>query len=88
MEISKELMIYLFEIKGRIFRDLNLPGMDPAQRHAIFAAMIGTLAKLHNIDWNKIGLGDYGPKSDYCKRQVDYAANTCMIHTAILNGDF
>ena len=65
-------MTYISKIKGRIFRDSNLPGIDPGQRHAIFASMIGTLAKLHAIDWNKIGLGDYGPKSDYCKRQVYY----------------
>ncbi|RDD41034.1 Acyl-CoA dehydrogenase family member 11 [Trichoplax sp. H2] len=57
-------------VRGRIFRDPELPGMTPGQRQAIYAAMMGALAKLHSIDWSKIGLGDFGPTTNYSKRQV------------------
>jgi aminoglycoside phosphotransferase (APT) family kinase protein len=62
---------YLMEwVEGRIFRDPLLPKVEPAERTAIYRAMIETLAQLHAIDPNAIGLGDYGKPGNYFERQV------------------
>ncbi|XP_067857901.1 acyl-CoA dehydrogenase family member 11 [Heptranchias perlo] len=62
---------YVMEhVKGRIFRDLNLPDVGPAERAALHFAMIATLARLHSIDWKALGLQGYGKDHGYSKRQV------------------
>ena len=45
--------------------------MPPAERHALFVAMVTTLVQLHVIDWKDAGLYDFGGKGgDYAQRQV------------------
>jgi len=64
-------MFFLMEwVEGRIFRDPLLPGVEPAQRRAIYGAMIDTLAQLHAIDPMAIGLADFGKPGNYFERQV------------------
>jgi aminoglycoside phosphotransferase (APT) family kinase protein len=55
---------------GRSLWNGALPGLTPAQRRAIYAAMIDTLADLHLRDPAAIGLGDFGKPTDYCARQI------------------
>uniref|UniRef100_A0A8C4TYP4 Acyl-CoA dehydrogenase family member 11 n=1 Tax=Falco tinnunculus TaxID=100819 RepID=A0A8C4TYP4_FALTI len=55
---------------GRIFRDLSLPEVGPAERSALYIAMIETLALLHSFDLQSLGLQGYGKGPGYCKRQV------------------
>ncbi|XP_042366201.1 acyl-CoA dehydrogenase family member 11 isoform X2 [Plectropomus leopardus] len=62
---------YLMEhVKGRIFRDLRLPGVSPVERTALYVAAVETLAKLHSLDLPSLNLEGYGKGSGYCKRQV------------------
>uniref|UniRef100_A0A4W3H8X8 Acyl-CoA dehydrogenase family member 11 n=1 Tax=Callorhinchus milii TaxID=7868 RepID=A0A4W3H8X8_CALMI len=62
---------YVMEhVQGRIFRDMSLPGVRPAERAALYVAMIETLARLHSADWRALGLQGYGKDRGYCKRQV------------------
>ncbi|XP_068437547.1 acyl-CoA dehydrogenase family member 11 [Clinocottus analis] len=62
---------YLMEhVKGRIFRDLRLPGVSAAERAALYVAAVETLAKLHSLDLASLHLEGYGKGSGYCKRQV------------------
>ncbi|XP_067233278.1 acyl-CoA dehydrogenase family member 11 isoform X1 [Chanodichthys erythropterus] len=62
---------YIMEhVQGRIFRDLRLPGVSAAERTALYVAAVETLAKLHSLDVNTLGLLGYGKGSGYCKRQV------------------
>ncbi|XP_067342590.1 acyl-CoA dehydrogenase family member 11 isoform X2 [Channa argus] len=62
---------YLMEhVKGRIFRDLCLPAMRPAERTALYVAAVEVLAKLHSLDLASLNLEGYGRGSGYCKRQV------------------
>ena len=58
-------------VEGRILWDQTLPQYEPAERRAIFRSKIKTLADLHNTDYAKIGLGDYGKPGNYMGRQVD-----------------
>ena len=57
-------------VKGRIFWDPYLPGMEPDERAALYDASNATLAQLHNIDYAAIGLGDYGKPGNYFDRQI------------------
>uniref|UniRef100_A0A4W6D0P3 Acyl-CoA dehydrogenase family member 11 n=1 Tax=Lates calcarifer TaxID=8187 RepID=A0A4W6D0P3_LATCA len=62
---------YLMEhVKGRIFRDLRLPGVSPAERAALYVAAVEVLAKLHSLDLASLNLEGYGRGPGYCKRQV------------------
>ncbi|TMS16737.1 Acyl-CoA dehydrogenase family member 11 [Larimichthys crocea] len=62
---------YLMEhVKGRIFRDLRLPGVSAAERTALYVAAVEALAKLHSLDLASLSLEGYGKGSGYCKRQV------------------
>jgi len=58
-------------VEGRILWDQTLPQYQPEERRAIFRSKIKTLADLHNTDYAKIGLEDYGKPGNYMGRQVD-----------------
>lgn len=63
---------YVMEaVEGVVHWDGALPGLDPHARHRRYAAMIGTLARLHAIDPDSAGLSDYGKAGNYFARQVD-----------------
>jgi len=62
---------YVMEwVQGRIFRDPTLPGMASVERRAIYDAMNDTMARLHRVDYQAIGLGDYGKPGNYFERQI------------------
>ncbi len=58
------------KVEGRVFWDLKLPGLQPAERRAIYEAQTDTLAALHAFDPAAIGLSDYGKPGNYFARQV------------------
>src|SRR5580698_1554854 len=52
---------YVMDFKeGRIFRDARMPGLDRAERAALYDDLNATLARLHQVDWQAAGLADYG----------------------------
>ena len=55
---------------GRVFHDPSLPESTPEERSAVYASMIETLAALHQVEFEKIGLNDYGRIGGYMGRQV------------------
>ena len=57
-------------VKGSIFWELLLPSCDHDQRRSIYLSMNDTIAKLHNVDFNKVGLSDYGKHEEYMSRQI------------------
>lgn len=64
-------MFFIMEyVVGRIFWELDLPGMDRDERAAIYDHTNQTLAQLHNYDVKKIGLEDYGRPGNYFARQI------------------
>src|ERR1700722_95228 len=58
-------------LAGRIFRDARLPGLEPAERAAIYDELNAVLARLHGVDYAAIGLSDYGRPGNYFARQID-----------------
>ena len=64
-------MFYVMgKVEGRVLWDLKLPGMEPAERRAIFEAQTDALADLHRFDPAAIGQADYGKPGNYFARQV------------------
>nr|WP_286207805.1 phosphotransferase family protein [Hephaestia sp. MAHUQ-44] len=57
-------------VDGRILWDGRLPDATPDERRAIYTAEIDTLAALHRIDPQAIGLADYGRPGNYFARQL------------------
>jgi aminoglycoside phosphotransferase (APT) family kinase protein len=57
-------------LEGRIFRDPQLPGVAPAERAAIYDSMNDVLARLHKVDFARVGLGDFGKPGNYFERQI------------------
>jgi aminoglycoside phosphotransferase (APT) family kinase protein len=58
-------------VEGRIFADPRLPGIEPAERRAVYGEMARVLAALHRVDPMALGLGDYGKPGNYFARQID-----------------
>ncbi|HEV8679179.1 MAG TPA: phosphotransferase [Stellaceae bacterium] len=62
---------YVMEfLDGRIFWDQRLPEVAPAERGAMFQSMNAVIAALHSVDWQAIGLGDFGRPGNYMARQI------------------
>ena len=57
-------------VEGRIFWDLDLPGLEPVERAAIYDNVNQTIADLHNLDYAAMGLEDYGKPGNYFARQI------------------
>jgi aminoglycoside phosphotransferase (APT) family kinase protein len=57
-------------VEGRIFWDATVPGVGKAERNAIFDAMNDTMARLHTVDYEALGLSDYGRPGNYFERQI------------------
>jgi len=57
-------------VDGKIYWDPALPQLSNAQRHATYLEMCRVLARLHQVDINAVGLGDYGKPGDYFARQT------------------
>jgi aminoglycoside phosphotransferase (APT) family kinase protein len=57
-------------VEGRIFWDATIPEVSRDARPAYFDAMNATIAALHNVDFETVGLGDYGRPGNYFERQI------------------
>lgn len=58
------------KLDGRVLPHTALPQIAAPQRRAYFLAMAETLARLHAVDWQAVGLGDYGRPGNFFARQV------------------
>jgi len=56
-------------VRGRIMVDPLLPGLTPPERSAIYDSMNDVLARLHRVDWQGLGLADFGRPGNYFARQ-------------------
>lgn len=62
---------YVMEmVEGRIFWDARLPEIASSRRATYFDAMNATIARLHLVDFQAAGLGDYGRTGNYFARQI------------------
>jgi aminoglycoside phosphotransferase (APT) family kinase protein len=72
---SREIVgtpFYLMEwLDGRVFNDFATPGLMREQRAELFGSMCATLAAIHKLDYQALGLGDFGKPGDYFARQLN-----------------
>ena len=62
---------YVMEyLEGRVFRESVMPEASEAERRAVYANLAENLAKLHAVDYEKVGLGDFGKPGNYFDRQI------------------
>ena len=57
-------------VDGRVLWEQSLPGMEPAERARIYDEMNRVISALHRIDYQAIGLGDFGKPGNYFERQI------------------
>lgn len=57
-------------VQGRIFWNVQLPKLEPAERQAIYEELARVLAAIHSVDVGAVGLSDYGRPDAYVARQV------------------
>ncbi|KAL6362136.1 hypothetical protein LRP88_04211 [Fusarium phalaenopsidis] len=63
---------YIMEfVQGRIMADMDLPELSPADRRKAWFSAIETLAWLHSLGPDTIGLDGYGKKSGFYARQCN-----------------
>lgn len=63
---------YLMDfVEGRIFWEQSLPDLSRMQRGALYDELNRVIAELHTVDFNALGLADYGKAGNYFSRQVD-----------------
>lgn len=59
-----------------------MPEVGPAERSALYIAMIETLALLHSFDLQSLGLQGYGRGPGYCRRQVQlFKKFSCFVRS-------
>jgi len=57
-------------VEGRNFWDASFLDVPKAERAAYFDAMNASLAALHSVDMDAVGLGGFGRREGYCERQI------------------
>ncbi len=57
-------------LEGQVFHDTALPGVVRERRRSMYRSLAETLAKLHDVDPDEVGLGDYGKTGNYFSRQI------------------
>ncbi|PKQ05849.1 MAG: phosphotransferase family protein [Alphaproteobacteria bacterium HGW-Alphaproteobacteria-12] len=57
-------------MEGRVFREPVMPDSSEEERRAVYANLAENLAKLHKVDYEKAGLGDFGRPGNYFERQI------------------
>src|SRR5579872_3957634 len=58
-------------VEGRVFWEPTLPDLRRDERGAIYDALNDVIARLHRVDYQAIGLGDYGRPGNYVRRQIE-----------------
>lgn len=63
---------YLMDfVEGRIVDDCTMPGFDPAERLAVYRSFAETMARLHAVDYDQVGLSGFGQPEGFVSRQLE-----------------
>lgn len=69
-EVTGTAFYLMQHVEGRIVWDAATDIAAPGERAAVFDAMNATLARLHSLDPDALGLGDYGRRGGFVQRQT------------------
>ncbi|CAI7579995.1 unnamed protein product [Penicillium manginii] len=79
---------YVMEfLDGRIFEDPSFPGVPPQERNEMWCEAITTLAKLHTVNIDAVGLGSYGRRSGFYNRQIKTWKETEHAQSTVVDVD-
>jgi len=79
---------YIMEfLDGRIFTDTDMREVAPADRRECWLSAVSALARLSSLDPVAIGLGDFGPASDYFPRQIRSLTRVSLAQAAVKDVD-
>lgn len=67
--IGRAFYIMAF-VEGRVLWEQSLPGLAPTERARIYDEMNRVISALHQVDYQAIGLGDFGKPGNYFARQI------------------
>ena len=67
--IGTEFFVMDF-LDGNIYWDLMLADKSPAERRSIYLSKNKVIAELHKVNYQAVGLSDYGKPGNYVARQV------------------
>ena len=68
---------YIMEmVEGRVFWDGTLPGMSNEDRGSVYRSVNEVMAALHRVDYQAIGLSDFGKVGEYRERQIHRGSKT------------
>ena len=57
-------------VHGRVLTDPAIPGLTPRERAAIYDSLNEVQARLHMVDWQALGLANFGKPGNYFARQI------------------
>lgn len=83
VDLSLNVSILYAILQGHIFVDPAMPSASPQERHAAYTAMAQTLARIHSVDYRKVGLQSFGRHHGYCSRQVTFQLSQFFYHNAV-----
>lgn len=75
-------------IDGRVIPPATMEPVAKEQRRALSFSLIDTLAALHNVDWQQVGLEGFGKPDAYLSRQVKRWAGQYEESKPALPADF
>jgi aminoglycoside phosphotransferase (APT) family kinase protein len=67
--IGTPFFMYDF-VEGSLYTDVRLPNVTVPHRQAVYASMASTLAKLHSVDAQLVGLQSFGKASGFLSRRM------------------
>ncbi|KAF1751245.1 hypothetical protein GCK72_017799 [Caenorhabditis remanei] len=70
-EKTLDTPFYLMQYqKGRIFLNPSLSELTPPERRRVYEEALRTLATIHSVDFEKVGLKDFGRSDGYMERNL------------------
>ena len=59
------------KVDGRVLDDQCAPTFSPEERGAVYDHLLQVLAAFHAVDYEAVGLGDFGRPGNYYERQIN-----------------
>ncbi|KAK8044863.1 Acyl-CoA dehydrogenase family member 11 [Apiospora rasikravindrae] len=79
---------YIMEfLDGRIFEDPAIPNVPTSERTQLWEAATQTLAKLHRLDYIKLGLHEFGKSDGFYNRQLATWTQICGAQENAIDAD-
>lgn len=77
---------YIMEfLGGRIIEDFTMPGVTPEERTQMWKNATQTLARLHAVDYRKIGLEKFGKSVGFYNRQIQTWTTICASQEKVVD---